>query len=77
VLDFGAAGFVLSDEGAVDEGAPFLTVVDVAFLLEDADSGQDGVVGQIFAVGYGCYEVVDGGLAATPEDLHEPELGLG
>jgi hypothetical protein len=41
VADLGAAGVVLGDAGAVEEGAALLAVVDVAFLLQDADGGED------------------------------------
>ena len=54
-----------------------LAVVDVAFLFEDTDGGQDGVVGQCFTVGHGRNQVVHCRFAAAPEDLHEPEFGFG
>ena len=77
VANFGAAGLMLGHTGFVYEGAPLLPMIDVALLLEDSDRGEDGVVGQRFAFGHGCYQVTDGGFAAEPQDLHEPELGFG
>ena len=77
VADFGAAGFLLGDAGAVEEGSAFLAVADVALLLEDADGGEDGVVGQRCAFGHRGDEIADGGFSALPQELHEPELGFG
>ena len=51
VTDLGAARFLLGYAGAVEEGSTFLAVADVALLLEDADGGEDGVVGQRGALG--------------------------
>ena len=41
-----AAGVVLGDAGAVEEGPAFLAVFDVALLLEDTDSGENGSVSE-------------------------------
>jgi hypothetical protein len=41
VAYLGAAGVVLGDAGAVEEGSALLAVLDVALLLEDADGGED------------------------------------
>ncbi len=77
MTDLGAACLLLGDAGAVNEGAALLPVLHVAFLLEDTDSGEDRVIGQRFALRHGGNQIGDGGFAAAPEDLHEPELSFG
>jgi hypothetical protein len=79
VADGGATGLVAADDGLVNEGAGFfgLGVGDVPFVFQDAERGEDGVVGESEVFGEGLVDLGDGGGASVPEDVHEPELGFG
>src|SRR5262245_38205518 len=55
--------------------APFLGMCDVAFVLEDAEDGLDGVVGEV--VGETLTHFGDGRRAAFPQHGHDVELAVG
>jgi hypothetical protein len=71
VSDFKLAGLVLGDAGAVEIGPALLTVADIAFLFQDSNRGQHGVVGESSVRRHGCDQVSDQGFSTLPENLHE------
>src|SRR5262245_26394797 len=65
-----------ADAGLVDVGLLGLVAGDGALLLEAAEHGEDGGVGDALAPGVEVLEdAADGGRAPVPEDLQDVEFG--
>jgi hypothetical protein len=52
-------------------------VANVSFFLEDADDGEDGVVGQRRILGQSLKDLVNRGRSFLPEHVHDAQLGFG
>src|SRR5947207_974731 len=76
VADFEAGGLLASYQRHIDVGAPVFDVLHVAFLFQDPDSGEDGVISQRRLGRQGLQQLMDGARPLLPKQIHEPQLSF-